>query len=90
MAILSATPVECMCGQSICTADEKYCSYTPSGAIGTVGQCNVGVFSVLHSGQCNDPGSNRGVIKDLDDCNSGSLAPIYPKILFHSLVPGIS
>jgi hypothetical protein len=48
MAILSATPVECMCGQSICTADEKYCSYTPSGAIGTVGQCNVGVFSVLH------------------------------------------
>ena len=72
---VTANTVECMCGQSICTADEKYCGYTPSGAIGTfgtVGQCNVGVFSVLHSGQCNDPESNRWVIKDLDDCNLGS------------------
>ena len=70
---VTANTVECMCGQSICTADEKYCGYTPSGGtFGTVGQCNVGVFSVLHSGQCNDPESNRWVIKDLDDCNLGS------------------
>jgi hypothetical protein len=71
---VTANTVECMCGQSICTADEKYCGYTPSGAIGTfgtVGQCG-GFFSVLNSGKCNDPGSDRWVIKDLADCNLGS------------------
>ena len=71
---VTANTVECMCGQSICTAEEKYCGYTPSGAIGTfgtVGQCG-GFFSVLNSGKCYDPGSDRWVIKDLADCNLGS------------------
>ena len=71
---VTANTVECMCGQSICTADEKYCGYTPSGAIGTfgtVGQCG-GFFSVLTSGKCNDPGSDRWAINNLADCNLGS------------------